>query len=292
MRILFLLSFVFVACSDDAPPITDVPTTPPVDVQEPDDAQEPSDAQEPADAQELSDVAADIEQTEDSGPAVCPLIDPEVVTFRTDDDVELEAAFFAAPTAGRPALVLFHMIPPSNTRGNYRRPFIDQLVTQCINVLNVDRRGAGGSGGVARDAYEGPGGASDARAAFDFLLAHEIAPDASHMAMVGASNGTTSLNDYASLEVSPVSLVAAVLLSGGGYTENQTPMSASGLRELPALFVYPASEAAWNDGVEEDTEPGWRFMSHTASAHGTRMLDDEDAASAVIAFLSEFLVES
>lgn len=283
MRILLLLSFVLAACSDDdALPITDVPTV---------DAQESHDAPEPTDAQELGDVAADTDQPEDSGPVTCPLLDPEVVTFRTDDGVDLEAAFFAAPTAGRPAVVLFHMIPPSNSRANYRRPFIDQLVTQCMSVLNVDRRGAGGSGGIAGEAYEGPGGASDARAAFDFLLGHESAPDPARMAMVGASNGTTSLNDYASLDPAPASLAAAVLLSGGAYTENQTPMADSGLRGLPVLFVYPASESAWNDGVEENTEPGWRFMSHTASAHGTRMLDDEDATSAVVTFLAEFLIE-
>lgn len=284
MRFLLLFSFVLVACSDDdVLPVTDVPTTDPVDVQEPADAEDPSDAQDP------SDVPPDV-QPDVSEAAVCPTVDPEVVTFRTEDGVELEAAFFAAPTTGRPAVVLFHMIPPSNTRANYRRPFIDQLVTQCINVLNVDRRGAGGSGGVAGEAYEGPGGASDARAAFDFLLTHEAAPSPTRMAMVGASNGTTSLNDYASLDTPPASLVAAVLLSGGGYTENQHSMAESGLRGLPALFVYPASEAAWNNGVEENTEPAWRFMSHTASAHGTRMLDDEAAASAVVAFLTEFLV--
>lgn len=280
MRTLLLLSFVLAACSDDdALPITDVPAV---------DAQESTDAPEPSDAQ-LGDVAADT-ASEDSGPVVCPLIDPDVITFQTDDGVELEAAFFAAPTTGRPAVVLFHMIPPSNSRANYRRPFIDQLVTQCISVLNVDRRGAGGSDGVAREAYEGPGGASDARAAFNFLLAHESAPDPTRMAMVGASNGTTSLNDYASLDASPVALAAAVLLSGGGYTENQNSMAESGLRALPVLFMYPTSEAAWNNGVEENTEPSWRFMSHTASAHGTRMLDDEDASSAVITFLTDLLV--
>ncbi|MFT5355399.1 MAG: pimeloyl-ACP methyl ester carboxylesterase [Polyangiales bacterium] len=280
MRILILLSFVLVACSDDALPVADVPTADPDDVRELDDV--PSN-----DVQERDDV----EEPDVGVPAaVCPTVDPEIVTFRTEDDVELEAAFFAAPTPGRPAVVLFHMIPPSNTRGNYRRPFIDRLVTQCINVLNVDRRGAGGSGGVALEAYEGPAGAIDARAAFDFLLAHAAAPARTRLAMIGASNGTTSLNDYASLEAPPASLAAAVLLSGGPYTENQNSMTESGLRALPVLFAYPDSEAAWNNGVEENTEPAWRFMSHTASAHGTQMLNDEDAAIAVVAFLAELLV--
>lgn len=275
MRMLFLLSFVLIACSDDdVLPVADVP---PSDMQEPDDA--------PMDVTAEPDVHG-------VPAAICPTVDPQVVTFRTEDDVELEAALFAAPTPGRPAVVLFHMIPPSNNRGNYRRPFIDSLVTQCIHVINVDRRGAGGSDGVALEAYEGPGGAADARAAIEFLLAHPSAPAPARIAMVGASNGTTSLNDFVSLESPPASLAAAVLLSGGSYTENQTPMAASGLRALPVLFAYPDSEAAWNTALQEDSEPAWRFMAHTPSAHGTRMLDNEEAAAAVVAFLTEHLVGS
>ena len=72
---------------------------------------------------------------------------------------------------------------------------IDALVERGFTVLNVDRRGAGDSGGVAREAYTGPNGRLDAVAARAFLLdsACGVAPD--RIAFVGASNGTTTIVD-------------------------------------------------------------------------------------------------
>ena len=66
----------------------------------------------------------------------------------------------------RPGLVLVHMDPTSGAhRGNWPGEFLQLLVDSDWNVLVLDRRGAGGSGGVAADAFQTTKGAFDIEAA-------------------------------------------------------------------------------------------------------------------------------
>ncbi len=204
-------------------------------------------------------------------PVACEVAEPEVVHFATEDGVRLEAAYFAANQSSRPAVVLLHMIPPSNNRGNYSRPVIDALTAGCVSVLNVDRRGAGGSEGNAREAYDGPLGVQDANAAVQFLLDQEVPPDATRIAMVGASNGTTTLVDYAAQATPPAALRAAVFLSGGTYSENQVPLTPEHFGDAPVLFLYPTGEAAWNEDHATGAPDSWTFEEVMPGAHGTRM---------------------
>lgn len=233
-----------------------------------------------------SDTGADVEAIG------CPATDPVVVQFTTDDDLMLEGDLYLSGRAGGAAAVLLHMIPPSNDRSNYPRAFIDQLVSRCITVLNVDRRGAGGSEGDPVDAYMGPNGVFDAKGAVEFLVAHESAPDATRVAVVGASNGTTTTLDFTVFaESSRVTELpgAIVLLSGGTYTENQNVITDTTLT-IPTLFVYPVAEAEWNEPFAVDAPEAWQFNEYTPGAHGTGVFSANTESQADVAnFLTAVL---
>jgi len=212
----------------------------------------------------------------------------EVVRFETDDGVTLEADLVVAGRRGGPGVVLLHMIPPSNDRTGYPAAFLEALADAGITLLNVDRRGAGGSEGDPREAYEGPNGKRDAVAAVRFLLAHPCALDPDAIGLVGASNGTTTVLDFAvhAAETDGLRVPAAVaFLSGGRYTEAQNEIAAhlELLSGVPMLFAYPASEAPWNDALAARDVAGWRFQRYDPGAHGTRLFGtDGDAVTALL----------
>jgi pimeloyl-ACP methyl ester carboxylesterase len=215
----------------------------------------------------------------DAGPvAGCTPVglDPEVVHFDTDDGVTLEAALFVEGTVGGPGLVLLHMIPPTNDRSNYARPVIDTFVARGFTVLNVDRRGAGGSEGEALDAYMGPNGRLDAKAAVAYLLAHPCGLDPTRIALVGASNGTATVLDYTVMTATDDTLetpVALVFLTGGTYTEAQNAVAdnRATLDPIPLLFVYSTAEREWSAPFEAGAPTTWQFNEYAGGDHGTRM---------------------
>ncbi|MGK0359471.1 MAG: pimeloyl-ACP methyl ester carboxylesterase [Bradymonadia bacterium] len=206
-----------------------------------------------------------------------------VVDFMTDDGVRLVADF--AP-AGPRVTILLHMIPPSNTRSNYPGAFIDALNARGISVLNVDRRGAGDSDGDARDAYMGPNGWLDAKAARDFVLATGCAIDPARVTIVGASNGTTTALDYAIEAPADAQPAALVLLTGGGYTEGQYRIADQRARldALPILFVFSTAERGWSaEFAGLMAAPSWQFIEYADGAHGTRMFGAVPESIAAVA---------
>lgn len=156
----------------------------------------------PASAPQLDPVARDEPSAVTASPETPPrttcLKKHEVVRPSTDDGVELVADLYTTGTTGAPAVILLHMIPPQNDRANYPAGFIEALRARGLTVLNLNRRGAAGSGGVAKEAYKGDKGWLDVKAARDLLLAHPCAPPRHRVALVGASNGTTSALDFTS----------------------------------------------------------------------------------------------
>ncbi len=228
------------------------------------------------------DAGLDSAPADDVPTAGCDLDD--VVTFLTSDGVQLEAfAQLAGPDA--PAVVLFHMVPPSNNRSNYSAAFRNELFSNGWSVLNVDRRGAGGSDGVAREAYEGPGGALDVAAATEFLRGTGCV-DMTKVAIIGASNGTTSVLD--GIVAGGIEPATVVFLSGGSYTVNQNPIDTPALATLPVLFAWSDGDtpsATWNVGVRDGRPGEWLFNNRAGDAHGTMLLADDDARGAVIAWL-------
>ncbi|MEO0325380.1 MAG: hypothetical protein AAF447_20660, partial [Myxococcota bacterium] len=203
------------------------------------------------------------------------------------DGVRLEADLQVAAADG-PAVLLFHMIPPSNDRSGFPLVFRESLRDAGFTVLNVDRRGAGGSAGEPREAYLGATARLDAAAGVAFLATLPCAPDPERLAFVGASNGTTTVLDHAVWTQSNAFAPAAlVFLSGGSYTESQNAIAdhRDFLGTLPILFAYPRSEAAWNEGFAGTV--GWSFEEFTPGAHGTRLFgtDSEALTARVLAHL-------
>jgi len=200
-----------------------------------------------------------------------------VVTFTTEDGVDLVADYLPAASANRGAVVLVHMIPPGNDRSTYPGRVRAELQALDLNVLNLDRRGAGESGGVAQDAYQGPGGRLDLVAAIDWLTsdATGCTVDATALMLVGASNGTTSVLDYTVDPIDGAAPARIAWLSPGAYTEAQNAIADHGdtLQTLPILWVYPDSEP-YSDAFVDDAPTAWEFVRIEDGRHGTQNFDD------------------
>lgn len=194
----------------------------------------------------------------------------EIASLQTRDGVSLEADHLAAGV-GRPAVLLLHMIPPNWDRTSWPEDFLQALHARDWHVLALDRRGAGASGGEAVDAYEGEAGRYDVEAAFDFLAAE----GATDIAILGASNGTTSMVDYsvwAASEGLPEP-AATAFLTGGTYTENQTEMADFAAKAIPSAFAFSTAEREWSV-AQEALDPGsWTFLEYPEGAHGTQMFE-------------------
>lgn len=202
---------------------------------------------------------------------------PTVVKLSTDDGLTLEADYYGSGAARGPAAVLLHMVPPTNDRTNFPAAFIEALTAAGIAVLNVDRRGAGKSEGVAQDAYQGPNGKLDAKAAFDFLRGHACPVDADRLYYLGASNGTTTALDftvYAKDEPAAALPAGLVFLTGGSYTENQNKIAdhVRWLAQLPTLFVYATAEREWSVALQEYRPSVWRYKEYDGGGHGSEVL--------------------
>ncbi len=206
-----------------------------------------------------------------------------VVELTTGDGVKLVGDLHPGPPTGRGA-VLLHMIPPSNDRTNYPTQFVHALTERGFTVLNLDRRGAGDSEGSPRDAYSGPNGRLDPKAAWDALLAAGCGVVPERLVVVGASNGTTSALDFAVDPLLPRP-AALVFLTGGTYTENQTRVSEHRdvLEGLPIDFVFSAAERSWSAGFIEGAPDTWHFDEYDPGDHGTRMFTARPESNVAVA---------
>jgi pimeloyl-ACP methyl ester carboxylesterase len=213
--------------------------------------------------------------TDDTQPVVDTALPAvEVVALETRDGVALEADYYGARASspGTIGLVLVHMIPPSWDRTSWPTDFIQRLRDRNWQVIAFDRRGAGNSGGVATEAYQGEKGRYDVEAADAFLRNKGV----ERMVVIGASNGTTSALDFIlwSLEEESLSTPEAVVfMTGGGYTENNTNL---GDLALPAaMFTYSTAERDWSVGQQEHDPGSWLFKEYPNGDHGTKMFAAE-----------------
>lgn len=191
-----------------------------------------------------------------------------VITLEARDGTTLEADYYPQPEPS-PGMVLLHMVPPSNDRTNWPSDFVQRMYDLGYSLLVVDRRGAGGSEGDPAEAYEGPKGRTDVEACAVRLTADGYGP----LAIVGASNGTTSMVDYAIWAPSQglPAPVALGFMTGGAYTENNEAMT--DLPAIPAVFTYSTAERDWSE-AQRPLDPGtWTFLEYADGDHGTRMFD-------------------
>jgi pimeloyl-ACP methyl ester carboxylesterase len=192
-----------------------------------------------------------------------------VVHLTTRDGVDLVADDYPQPDPGGAGLVLLHMNPQKFDRTDWPPSFVEQSYGQGFSVIVPDRRGAGDSGGVAEDAFEGPAGKYDVEACVKRLTADGAAT----IVILGASNGTTSMLDYAEWAPSEglPAPIALGFLTGGTYTENNGSMAE--LPKVPAIFTYSTAERAWSE-AQRPLDPGtWSFREYPDGAHGTKMFD-------------------
>ena len=221
--------------------------------------------------------------------AACGGAGAEVALATADGEV-LTADWWPAPAQGAPAVVLVHMIPPTWDRSSWPGRARRALADEGWAVLTIDRRGAGGSTGDPEAAYEGDGGRRDLDAAVRFLVDATCGVDSERLALVGASNGTTSVNDYAASHDATLPDAAAnVFLSPGAYTENQNLVAANLGLGGALLWMYPTDEP-WSEGFRDAAPDGWRFVQRGLE-HGTQMLDGGELEDATLADLTAFLAD-
>ncbi len=219
-----------------------------------------------------------------------------VVSMETTDGVTLEADDMMASVSGRPALVLFHMVPPYFDRSSWPKRIRSKFHDLDINVLNVDRRGAGGSGGVPEEAYFGDGALLDGEAAVSWLMSDQrgCAIDTERLMLFGASNGTTTTLDYAFGHAGDLPDVAGLAwLSPGEYTEAQNDIDdkRKKLENVSMHWLYPENEPYADDFV--DGAPGtWQF-ARRGLQHGTDMFDgdtlEDDTVADLLALVDDVL---
>lgn len=209
-----------------------------------------------------------------------------VIELTTEDGITLVADYAPVDQEGAAAVVLLHMIPPSWDRTSWPTEFVADLNAQGWAVLVPDRRGAGDSEGVAREAYTGPNGKYDAAACVDRLKADGY----DDIAIIGASNGTTTALDYtlwATTEGRPVP-AALGFMTGGSYTETNNSMDdLSG--SIPAVFTFSTEERNWSVSQQSYGHASWTFHEYEPGDHGTLMFS---AAPEVSADLITFLAAS
>jgi pimeloyl-ACP methyl ester carboxylesterase len=210
------------------------------------------------------------------------------VTLLTDDGVSLVADMVPASEPGRPSVILLHMNPVAFDRTDWPLDFIEQLNANDWNLLVPDRRGAGESGGEPQDAIEGEGGRLDVSACVQFL-ADETGEGP--FVIAGASNGTTSMIDYATWAQADALPPPAglVFFTGGTYTETNTAMV--DLPPLPSLFLYAADENEWSVAQQALAPPDlWTFIEYAEGDHGTLLLSAApESADDAEGFIGELL---
>lgn len=185
-------------------------------------------------------------------------------TLTTRDGVALTADVHLGEV-GAPGVVLLHMIPPHFDRSSWPADFVKQLTDAGYAVCIPDRRGAGASKGVAEEAYEGEKGRYDVEACVKRLQARGLGK----LAVIGASNGTTSMIDYAHWAPSEKLPVPVWMgfMTGGAYTENNTAIT--DVKGIDALVLFSTEERAWS--VERAAQPGWTAIEYPKGAHGTKL---------------------
>jgi dienelactone hydrolase len=235
-------------------------------------------------------LASDLSAGENVRPVQCA-----IVTLKTSDNVTLAADHCNSGKPGSPAVVLLHMIPPHHDRTNYPESFRRKLADKGLEVLSIDRRGAGDSQGVAKEAYTGPNGVLDVQAALSWLAANTDA-DLSSWGCVGASNGTTSCLDYTAHAGKAEAITgpsALVFMTGGKYTETQTALAGSAATSVPVLFTFNGKEEEWSVGQKAVEHSGdWRFQAYEPGGHGTRVFaPNPEAMNDVANFLAASLRE-
>ena len=198
---------------------------------------------------------------------------PRVVTLKASDGTPLKVSYFAATKPG-PGVLLFHQC---NRQRKVWDDVASRLAASGINVLTVDYRGFGESGGTPFNeldtAQQGqmvtgkwPG---DMDAAFQYLMSQPgVKRD-----IMGAGGASCGVNQSIQLARWHPEVKSLVLLSGDTNRDGRQLLRQSA--KLP-VFISAADD---DDGIVPymqwllslSQNPGSTFQRYSAGGHGTDM---------------------
>jgi dienelactone hydrolase len=198
---------------------------------------------------------------------------PRIVDLKAADGTTLKATFFAAAKPG-PGVLLLHQC--NQQRKNWDE-LAGRLAGSGINVLTLDYRGYGESGGTSyKDLSQdevakvvGEKWPGDVDTAFGYLVSQ---PGVTR-GTVGAGGASCGVNQSIQLARRHAEVKSLVLLSGNTDPEGRAFLRKS--EKLPMMLSAADDDGAavevmqWLYGLS--TNPGSKFVRYTSGGHGTEM---------------------
>lgn len=188
----------------------------------------------------------------------------EIVTAEATDGLTLVGEFYAAPDTA-PSILLMHML---GSRRTAWQPLVPALTDRGYNVLAVDLRGHGETGG-ARDWSLAE---RDVQSWIEWLMLQPTSADAP-VALVGGSIGANlALVGCAADDRCTTVIALSPSLDYGGITPE---FAIEGLADRPMLLVASQDDTTSSDAVKLFTgvaEGELGVQLYEGSLHGTALL--------------------
>ncbi len=205
----------------------------------------------------------------------------EIVTAEAVDGLTLVGEFYAARDSA-PSVLLLHML---GSRRSAWQPLLPNLTEAGYNVLAVDLRGHGDTGG-ARDWMLAE---RDVQTWMDWLMAQPTSAEAP-IALIGGSIGANLVLVGCAADARCATVIA--LSPGLDYGGITPEFAIEGLEDRPVLLVASQDDTTSSDAVKLFTgiakgELGVQLYS--GSLHGTALLTDPDLF--VIDLISDWMGE-
>ncbi len=228
--------------------------------------------------------ASDVSTTPESIASEDPTVTsapPAIVTFPTEDDIELSGTLFGS---GDVAVILAHQGTPGADQTTWQ-PFARLLAERGYTALTFDFRGVGQSEGVLRYGDLG----MDVEAAIQFLGDRGY----SQIVCAGASmGGTACIQAALSNDLRGLIVLASTMRAGSGTNSLRINDADLANLVLPKLFITAEGDfhSVVNDTkrmVELSPDPKTLLLL-PGTQHGTRLFDTEVGQELTTALL-EFL---
>jgi len=194
---------------------------------------------------------------------------PERVEFSSEDGIPLVGTYYRSIIEGAPGLVLVHMLGSNRTVWEpYALQWQVGEVVGPFNVLAIDLRGHGESGGEANNRAAFPIDVSSALA----WIREQPGVDRDHIVLIGASIGADSVADSCS-----EGCIGIVSLSPGSFTTipYSDAVAALAAAHSPSVLCVAAESDVPSPGTcEEGRTAGladYQIQIYPGSAHGTNM---------------------
>jgi dienelactone hydrolase len=199
---------------------------------------------------------------------------PQMVDLTAADGVKLKATYFAAGMNG-PGVLLLHQC---NRQRKVWDNLAQQLVAAGINVLTLDLRGFGESGGIPNDKLtpqDGPAQIQkwpgDIDSAFQYLRSRPgIKRD-----VIGVGGASCGVNNSVQTARRHPEVKSLVLLSGNTDLNGRQFLRQA--EKLPVFFAvaeddeFPPTVAAIEWLYSLDSNPGKKFVHYANGGHGSDM---------------------